>query len=67
MGPSDDKQFAIHISPFMTREKLDSECRRTIMNLSFAKGLLVKEFLHIHIWVLFFRCTIRVWIRLYEP
>ena len=33
------KPFDLHISPFMTREKSDSNSRRTIMDLSFPKGL----------------------------
>ena len=35
--------FHINISPFMTREKSDSNSRRTIMYLSFPKGLLVND------------------------
>ena len=33
----------VHISPFMTREKLDSNSRRTIMDLSFPKGLSIND------------------------
>ena len=43
MGPLDSKPFDIHISPFMTRELSDSNFRRTIMDLSFPKGLSVND------------------------
>ena len=43
MVGSDSQPFKIHISPFMTREKLDSDSRRTIMDLSFPKGLSVND------------------------
>ena len=43
LGPLDHEPFDIHISPFMTREKLDSNSRRTIMDLSFSKGLSVND------------------------
>ena len=39
----DHKPFDIHISPFMTREKSDSNSRRTIMDLIFPKGLSVND------------------------
>ena len=35
--------FDIHISPFMTRAKSDSQSRRTIMDLSFPKGLSIND------------------------
>ena len=34
LGPFDHKPISLHISPFMTREKPDSEVRRTIVDLS---------------------------------
>ena len=37
------KPFNIHISPFMTRAKLDSDSRRTIMDLSFPKGASIND------------------------
>ena len=43
LGPLETKPFNIHISPFMTRTKSDSDCRRTIMDLSFPKGLLIND------------------------
>ena len=39
LGPLDIKPFYIYISPFMTRDKSDSNSRKTIMDLSFPKGL----------------------------
>ena len=33
-GPFEQKPFALHVSPLMTREKADSNSRRTIMDLS---------------------------------
>ena len=43
LGPLDTKPFAIHISPFMTRAKSDSNSRRTIMDLSFPKGFSIND------------------------
>ena len=43
LGPLDSKPFDIHISPFMTRAKSDSESRRTIMDLCFPKGLSIND------------------------
>ena len=43
LGPLDSKPFDVHISPFMTRAKSDSESRRTIMDLSFPKGLSIND------------------------
>ena len=43
LGPLDHKPFDNHISPFMTREKSDSNSRRTIMDLIFPKGLSVND------------------------
>ena len=43
LGPLNNKPFDSHISPFMTREKSDSDSRRTIMDLSFPKGLSVND------------------------
>ena len=34
LGPFDQKPIPLHISPFMTREKLDSDVRRIIVDLS---------------------------------
>ena len=42
LGPLDHKPFDVHISPFMTREKSDSNFR-TFMDLSFPKGLSVND------------------------
>ena len=38
LGPFDQKPFQLHVSPFMTREKADSDLRRTIVDLSWPKG-----------------------------
>ena len=43
LGPLDHKPFDLHISPLMTRGKSDSNSRRTIMDLSFPKGLSVND------------------------
>ena len=43
LGPLDVKPFDIHISPFMTRAKSDSDSRRTIMDLSFPKGYSIND------------------------
>ena len=39
VGPFDDPPFPLHISPLMTRDKAGSEKRRTIVDLSWPKGL----------------------------
>ena len=41
LGLFDHKPMALHISPFMTREKPDSEVRRTIVDLSWPNLFLV--------------------------
>ena len=41
LGPFDQKPIPLHISPFMTREKPDSEVRCTIVYLSWPENLLV--------------------------
>ena len=41
LGPFDQKPLPLHISPFMTREKPDSEVRRTIVDLSWPKNFSV--------------------------
>ena len=38
LGPCDKKPVALHVSPFMTREKQDSHLRHTIVDLSWPKG-----------------------------
>ena len=43
LGPMDNKPFNIHISPFMTRAKSDSNSRRTIIDLSFPKGFSIND------------------------
>ena len=43
MGPLDNHPFDIHISPFMTSEKPDSNSRRIIMDLTFPNGLSVND------------------------
>ena len=43
LGPLESKPFNIHISAFMTRTKSDSNCRRTIMDLTFPKGLSIND------------------------
>ena len=43
LGPFDMKPFDIHISSFMTRAKSDPDSRRTIMDLSFPKGLSIND------------------------
>ena len=43
LGPLGTKPFDIHISPFMTREKSNSDARRTIMDLSFPKGCSIND------------------------
>ena len=37
-GPFEHKPISLHISPFMTRDKPDSDTRRTIVDLSWPKG-----------------------------
>ena len=41
LGPFDKKPISLHISRFMTREKPDSEVRRTIVDLSWLKNFSV--------------------------
>ena len=41
LGPFDQKPIPLHISPFMTRKKPDSEVRRTIVDLSCPKNFSV--------------------------
>ena len=41
LGPFDQKPIPLHISPFMIREKPDSEVRRTILDLSWPKNFSV--------------------------
>ena len=41
LGPFAQKPIPLHISPFMTREKPDSEVRRTIVDLSCPKTFLL--------------------------
>ena len=41
LGPFAQKRIPLHISPFMTREKPDSEVRHTIVDLSWPKNLSV--------------------------
>ena len=43
LGPLDSKPFDVHISPLMTRNKSNSDCRRTIFDLSFPKGYSVND------------------------
>ena len=43
LGPFDQKPIPLHISPFMTREKPDSEVRRTIVDLSWPKKFSVND------------------------
>ena len=43
LGPFDTPHFNLHISPFMTREKAGSNTRRTIIDLSWPKGLSVND------------------------
>ena len=38
LGPFDQKPIQLHISSFMTREKQDSDLRRTIVDLNWPKG-----------------------------
>ena len=38
LGPFHHKSIALHVSPFMTRDKPDSDTRRTIVDLSWPKG-----------------------------
>ena len=42
-GHFDEKPCALHISPFMTRDKAQSELRRTIIDLSWPKGQAVND------------------------
>ena len=42
-GQLDSKPVDIHISPFMTRKKSDWNSRRTIMDLSFPRGLSIND------------------------
>ena len=43
LGPFGTPSFNLHISPFMTREKTGSNTRRTIIDLSWPKGLSVND------------------------
>ena len=43
LGPFDVPPVPLHISPFMTREKNGSDKRRTIIDLSWPKGLSVND------------------------
>ena len=43
LGPFPSPPFPIHVSPFMTREKNGSDKRRTIIDLSWPKGLSVND------------------------
>ena len=43
LGPFDHTPINMHISPFMTREKSESDSRHAIIDLSFPKGLSVNE------------------------
>ena len=43
LGPFQTPPFDLHISPFMTREKMGSSNRRTIIDLSWPKGLSVND------------------------
>ena len=43
LGPFPSPPFPIHVSPFMTREKSGSDKRRTIIDLSWPKGLSVND------------------------
>ena len=38
LGPFEHKPIDLHVSPFMTRDKPDSDTRRTIVDLSWPKG-----------------------------
>ena len=43
LGPFHHKPCTLHISPFMTREKSNSQLRRTIIDLSWPKGQAVND------------------------
>ena len=43
IGPFDEKPCALHISPFMTRDKAQSEHRRTTIDLSWPKVQAVSD------------------------
>ena len=43
MGPFDYPPNLLHVSPFMTRPKADSDVRRTILDLSWPKGHSVND------------------------
>ena len=43
LGPFHQKPIPLHISPFMTRDKPDSEVRRTIVDLSWPKKFSVND------------------------
>ena len=45
-GPFHEPPFPVHISPLMTREKQNSDVRRTIVDLSWPKGASVNDFVH---------------------
>ena len=45
-GPFDNLPFPVHVSPLMTREKQNSTTRRTIVDLSWPKGVSVNDFVH---------------------
>ena len=43
IGPFDEKPCTLYVSPFMTRDKAQSELRRTIIDLSWPKGQAVND------------------------
>ena len=43
IGPFDEKPCTLHVSPFMTRDKAQSDLRRTIIDLSWPKGQAVND------------------------
>ena len=43
IGPFDEKPCTLHVSPFMTRDKAQSELRRTIIDLSWPKVQTVND------------------------
>ena len=43
IGPFDEMPFKMHIPPFMTRKKADSDTRRTIIDMSWPKGASVSD------------------------
>ena len=51
IGPFDEKPCTLHISTLMTRDKAQSEVRRTIIDLSWPKGQAVNDGVHKNVYL----------------